>query len=186
MLKGQVTAIDLPLQGMTQLQMILDIVKNEKSYNTRLKGLDVQLAKLVELIETVGKVESIEELKKQAKIQTEKLETELNAVDAKEKSAQDLVAQARTRAVSIEADASSRLYEQKEVLDRREKELNENRKQLAEREIEVRKAEDTVNGSRLAANAELDRLKQLQEVANKSREDFEERRQKLERVLAGA
>ena len=87
MLKGQVTAIDLPLQGMTQLQMVLDIVKNETTYNKRLKGLNVQLAKLVELIETVGKVESIEELKNQAKIMTEKLNTELSTMQTKKEMA---------------------------------------------------------------------------------------------------
>ncbi len=186
MLKGQVTAIDLPLQGMTQLQMILDIVKNETTYNKKLKGLNVQLAKLVELIETVGKVEAIEELKNQAKIMTEKLNTELSTMQTKKEMADDIVSQAKLRSVSIESDASSRLNEQKEVLDRREKELSENRKQLNEREVEVRKAEASVTRLKLAAQAELDRLKQLQEVTNSARIEFENRKDKLERALSGS
>ena len=77
------------------------------------------------------------------------------------------------------------LNEQKEVLDRREKELSENRKQLNEREVEVRKAEASVTRLKLAAQAELDRLKQLQEVTNDARIEFENRKDKLERALSG-
>ena len=187
MLKSPVLHEDLPsLGGIQQIETIYDMIKNKTVYEKRVAYLKEKRKELLDLIATVGSVNAIHEIREQAKLEKVKITKELNALKDKKEAADPLIAEARTRASTIEADAASRARDQQAALDYREKELTANRKQLAEREKEVRKAEDTVNGSRLAANAELDRLKQLQEAANKSREDFEERRQKLERLLAGA
>ena len=186
MLKSPVLHEDLPsLTGMHQLESILSIVKNEAVYKKRLVDLKKKRDELLDLIATVGSVNAIHEIREQAKLEKVKITKELNALQDKKEAADTLIAEARTRASTIEADAASRARDQQTALDYREKELTANRKQLAEREKEVRKAEDTVNSSRLAANAELDRLKQLQEAANKSREDFENRKQQLEKAISG-
>ncbi len=185
MLKGQITVLDMPLQGMTQLGAVLEIVKNEKNYNKYLKKLEKQRDELIELIETVGKVESIDLLKKQVKDETKKLESELTAIDVKKEEAATFVAQTKMRVASMEADAASRIRDQKTVLDMREKELHENRKQLNDRDKELQKAEAKIHELQLSTQAELDRLHQLQETANKSRIDYQERREQIEKAIAG-
>ncbi len=186
MIKSPVVVEDLPsVEGMRQLDAILDIIKNATTYKKRLDDLRKKHAELVNLIKTVGEVNSIHAIKDQAQIEKIKITGELEALQAKKDYADELIAAANMRAVSIEADASSRGRDQQSVLDMREKKLSENQKQLNVREDELRKAEETIRGSQLAADAELSRLKQLQEAASKSRMELQERKAQIEKVLSG-
>ena len=177
---------DLPsVAGMKQLEAILDIVKNEVAYKKRLKDLEKKRADLVALIRTVGDVNAIEEIRLQAQVEKSKVLAELAGLHDKKEKADEVIAEARVAAKSMESDALSRIRSQKDEVDQREKQLAEQRRQLDDREKEVRQAEAKVEGARLATNAELSRLAQLQELANKARTDYEDRRQQIEKALAG-
>jgi hypothetical protein len=186
MLKSPVMHEDLPsLGGIQQIETIYDLIKNEIVYKKRIAYLKKKREELVDLISTVGSVNAIHEIREQAKIEKIKITEELNALRDKKEKADVVIAEAHTRARSIEADAASRARDQQTTLDYREKELTENRKQFGERERMLRLAEVKVGESQTAVNSELKRVKQLQEAANKARMDFETRRQKVEKFMAG-
>ncbi len=185
MLKNPIIAVDLPLQGMGQLSLMLDIVKHEKEYSKKLKALQDQKKEILALIETVGKIESIDSLKQQIVGETEKLEAERQGIKVKQQEADDIVTQALTRSRTIESDAAGRARDQQSKLDQREKEFFENKKQFNERETELRKAEEKIRMTQLAVEAELSRLKQLQEAATNTLRDYEAKRAKVEKLLAG-
>lgn len=186
MLKSPVSNEDLPsLGGMHQLESILSIVKNESVYKKRLTDLKKKRDELLELISTVGSVNAIHEIREQAKQEKLKITAELDALRDKKEAADAVISEAHVRARAIEADAASRAREQKNVLDLREKEVYVNREQLNDREKEVRKSEERLRGSELAVGAELKRLEQLQESANNARKDYEDRRQQIEKAIAG-
>ncbi len=186
MLKSPVVHEDLPsLGGMHQLETIYDLIKNETVYKKRMALMKKQRKELLDLISTVGSVNAITEIREQAKQEKLDITAELNALKDKKEAADAVISEAHVRARSIEADAGSRIREQKNILDLREKELHVNREQLNEREKEVRKNEEKLRGSQLAVGAELKRLSQLQEASNKARMDLEDRKQKVEKLLAG-
>lgn len=186
MLKSPVVFEDLPsVEGMRQLDAILDIIKNATTYKKRLDELKNKHSELVDLIKTVGEVNSIHDIRDQAQVEKLKITGELEGLQAKKDYADEVIAEAKVRSMSIEADASSRARDQKSILDMREKELSEGQKQLKVRDEELRKAEETMRGSQLAVGAELSRLKQLQESATKSRMELQDRKAQIEKVLSG-
>lgn len=190
MLKSPVSHTDLPSSsGMSQLDTILDIVKNETVYKKRLADLKKKRDELVKLISAVGSVNTINEIREQVEQEKLKLTAERSAgydlLNNKKEAADLILSEAHTRARTIEADAANRSQDQKNVLDLREKELNENRKQLNEREKEFSKNEEKLRVSKLSIDAELERLEQFKEMANKARIDYEYRKQQLEAAIAG-
>ncbi len=183
MIKGMTSdAFD---NGFNQIQIILDLITNKDLYAQQLKELDKKKKELTKLIKAVGSVNTIHEIREQAEQERQKIVAELVALKDKKDVADIVISEAHTRARTIEADAASRNRDQKNVLDLREKELLANRAQLNEREEEFRKSEEGLRVSKLAANAELDRLTQLQELANNARMDYEDRRQQIEKAIAG-
>ncbi len=186
MLKSPITNDDLPsLSGFDQLAMFYSIIKNETVFKKRSAHLKKQRDELVDLISTVGSVNAIHEIREQTKQEKLKIVAELTSLKDKKDAADAVVSEAYTRARSIEADAGSRIREQKNILDLREKELLANRNQLNDREKEMRKAEEKLRGSQLAVDAELKRLSQLQKLTTNAREDLETHKQKIEKALAG-
>ncbi len=181
MLKSPVVSVE----GMHQLDAILDIIKNETVYKKRLDDLKKKHKELVDLIKTVGEVNSIHDIREQAQNEKAKITGELDSLKAKKDQADEIIAQAHVRARSIETDAANRAREQNNILDQREKELHENRKQFTDRDIELKKSEESVRSSKLAVEAELSRLAQLQESANAVRLELQERKSQIEKVLSG-
>lgn len=186
MLKSPVVHEDLPsLSGMHQLESILSIIKNESVYKRRLMDLKKKRDELLELISTVGSVNAINEIREQAKQEKLKITAELDALSDKKEVADSVISEAHGRAKFIEETAGSRIREQKNILDLREKELHVNTKQLNERENEVRKTEERVRMLELSVGAEYKRLEQLKEATNTVRMDLEDRKQQVEKLLAG-
>lgn len=185
MIKGQLLNIDLPLQGMTQLASILEIVKNEKLYNKRLKVLEQHKQDIVVLIQTVGEVEEIEAIK--AEIVREK-EIALGVV--KELEDEKILAGAATteaqrNAKSITSDALEQMTEQKVLLDMREKALQDKQTQLGQREREIQLSEVKTDKAHATVELELKRLAALQKLADGARLDFENRQVQLEKAISG-
>ena len=185
MIRDQITTIDLPLQGMHQLSTILDIVKNKETYTKRLKGIETQRDKLIELIETLGLVKEIEDIKNQVVNERDTVLAEIKVLQDKKEKADDVITQAHKSARTIELAALERASNQKTNLDRLEKELAEKRKQLGERERVVQLAEVKATQSQEKIDTELKHLDNLKRVAESARLDFENRQAKLEKAISG-
>ncbi len=107
--------------------LALDLIKNRVKYEKKINTL-------TELINTVGEVGEIAEIKRLIQLKQAEIEAELELVKSVKEETDVIINQAYKKAATIEASALSRIREQKEALDRREYELQENRYQFGERE----------------------------------------------------
>ncbi len=116
------------------IQLILDIIKHKTVYEKKINTL-------TELINTVGEVHEINEIKRLIQVEKAEIAAELESMELVKEKADVIINEAYKKAATIESDALSRIRTQKEVLDRREYELQENRKCFGERERELSLAE---------------------------------------------
>lgn len=112
------------------VRLILDLIKNKTAYEKK-------ISTLTDLINTVGEVHEIAEIKRLIQLKQSEIEAELEMVKSAKEEANVIIDEAYKKAATIEASALSRIREQKETLDRREYELQENRKNFGEREREL-------------------------------------------------
>lgn len=185
MIKGQLLNIDLPLQGMTQLASIIDIVKNEKLYKQRLNVLEKHKKEIVTLIQVLGEVEEIEAIKVEVSNTQKQVSVTLQKLEDEKVKVNDLATKAQLGAKSIESAALERMDGQKTILDMKERELHAKKVELSEREREIQLSEVRTEQAKTEVQTELKRLERLQKVADSARLDFEARQAKLEKAISG-
>ena len=151
-----------------QIQSFIDLVKDPKKYEAKLKSLKDETAKLNEAIETVGKASEIQAMYVKAEATLSKAKGELE--DAKDKAIK-IIAQAQEDAEQkrlVVLEREKKLHEQKGKVNKMELDAEEALKAAKEAEVVAEKERDVVLNKKAALDkkqAEIDaKLAKLKEI----------------------